>query len=215
LTLTGISAPVDVVFPLCCPVEEYEWIDGWKCEMIHCPHDRVEQGCVFNEILSAPFLLGTAKDKTTWTAVLHDPENHRLHFALDNAVSSSIYKIELTDDGKGGTGVRLDFTYRPTCEKGNRIARNNGEGKIRLMLSMISAMLKHYCENGEMLKTVAVSRRVIRSDQLTLPDKIRIAFNKVAMIRMRDKDRKRIIKSWSGKSSRVGPCPTNSRAQRR
>ena len=34
---TRIAAPVDAVFPLACPVEEYKWIPGWKCDLVHCP----------------------------------------------------------------------------------------------------------------------------------------------------------------------------------
>ena len=46
----SIKAPVDQVFPLACPVEEYKWILGWKCNLIHCPNDRVERGTIFSEI---------------------------------------------------------------------------------------------------------------------------------------------------------------------
>jgi len=55
----SINAPAKIVFPLCCPVEEYRWIFGWKCELAHCPNDRVELGTVFSEILSAPFLMAS------------------------------------------------------------------------------------------------------------------------------------------------------------
>ncbi|MFC2169611.1 hypothetical protein ACFLRM_03460, partial [Acidobacteriota bacterium] len=74
-----IKAPVDKVFPLCCPVEEYKWIPGWKCNLIHCPNDRVEQGTIFSEISSAPFLTGSFKGKTTWKVVMHDPESYKIH----------------------------------------------------------------------------------------------------------------------------------------
>ena len=46
-----IAAPVDSVFLLACPVEEYKWIPGWKCDLVHCPNQRVEQGTVFDEAL--------------------------------------------------------------------------------------------------------------------------------------------------------------------
>jgi hypothetical protein len=57
---TRIAAPVDSVFPLACPVEEYKWIPGWKCDLVHCPNQQVEQGTVFDEYSSAPFLVGKA-----------------------------------------------------------------------------------------------------------------------------------------------------------
>ena len=30
-----IDAEPDKVFPLLCPVREYDWIKGWECRMIH------------------------------------------------------------------------------------------------------------------------------------------------------------------------------------
>ena len=100
----SINAPVEEVFPLACPVEEYRWIPGWRCNLVHCPNDRAELGTVFDEIFSAPFLLGSFQGKTRWTVTMHSPEDHRIHFRLDNKSSSSIYRIELEDDGDGGTG---------------------------------------------------------------------------------------------------------------
>ncbi len=84
----SIKAPVEKVFPLVCPVEEYKWIPNWKCNLIHCPNNRVELGTVFEEGSSAPFLMGRFHGKTTWTAITHDPENYKVHFRLDNANSS-------------------------------------------------------------------------------------------------------------------------------
>ena len=91
-----INAPVQEVFPLACPVMEYKWIPGWKCELIHCPNGHVELGCIFNEISSAPVLADSIAQKTTWTAVLYEPDNFRVHYRLVNKISSSLYKIELT-----------------------------------------------------------------------------------------------------------------------
>ncbi|MBE9511655.1 MAG: hypothetical protein IMY71_12325 [Bacteroidetes bacterium] len=90
----SIKAPVDQVFLLASPVEEYKWIPGWKCNLIHCPNDRVELGTIFSEISSAPFLIGSFQGKTTWTVVMHDPESYKIHFRLDNKNSILVCKFK-------------------------------------------------------------------------------------------------------------------------
>lgn len=35
------------VFPLLCPVREYDWIPGWKCVMIHSESGVAELDCMF------------------------------------------------------------------------------------------------------------------------------------------------------------------------
>lgn len=193
-----IKAPVDKVFPLCCPVEEYKWIPGWKCNLIHCPNDRVEQGTIFSEISSAPFLMGSFQGKTTWTAVMHDSESYKLHFRLDNKNSSSLYKIELEDNGKGGTEGKLDFTYNAINKKGNKLVGKNLEGKIHIMLSIINAVLQHYCETNEMLYFSGLQKMILSEQGLSVIDKILFGLNRLAVSNMKDKDRGRFMRKFYG-----------------
>ena len=179
-----INAPVEKVFPLCCPVEEYRWIPGWKCHLIHCPNDKVELGTVFSEVSSAPFLLSSFKGKTTWTAILHDPAHYKLHFRLDNKKSSSLYKIELQDDGRGGTAGKLDFTCNAINEKDAGYNGKNTAKKILVMLSTISTMLQHYCEAGNMLTFKELQKIVLSESRLSTMDKIRIGLNRMVVLAM-------------------------------
>ena len=43
----SVTAPPDRVFPLLCPVREYEWIPTWRCEMLHSQSGVAEEDCVF------------------------------------------------------------------------------------------------------------------------------------------------------------------------
>ena len=192
-----ISAPPETVFPLCCPVEEYKWIPGWKCQLRHCPNDKVEFGTVFREIFSAPFLLGRASGETTWTAVLHEPENYRLHFKLENAHSSSLYKIELEDDGSGGTTSRLELTYRALDERGAALAENALQEKIEIMLELIGVMLKTYCETGRMISLSELQKAVSTVRGLSLADKVRMGMNRLFMLHTKDQDRARFMRQFN------------------
>src|SRR6266540_2991762 len=37
----------DIVFPLLCPVREYEWFNGWKCTMVYSESGVAENNNVF------------------------------------------------------------------------------------------------------------------------------------------------------------------------
>ena len=191
-----ISAPPETVFPLCCPVEEYKWIPGWKCHLVHCPNDKVEFGTVFREIFSAPFLLGKVSGETTWTAVLHEPENYRVHFKLENAHSSSLYKIELADDGSGGTTSTLELTYRALDDAGNALAANALQEKIEIMLELLGLMLKTYCEKGRMISSLELQKAVSAERVLSLAQKVRMGMNRLMMLHFRDQDRARFMRQF-------------------
>ena len=190
---TRIGAPVESVFPLACPVEEYKWIPGWKCDLVHCPNERVEQGTVFNEYSSAPFLVGKAWAKTTWTAVLHQPDRYRVHYAIKNVASDSLYKIEFSDDGSGGTLAHLDFRYSASGPLGHEVIRSHGEAKIEFMLQILATMLRHYCESGELVPRDRIARMVATSNALTIVDRVRLLINAVAMAGKRDAMRQRYL----------------------
>ena len=184
-----INAPVDDVFPLVCPVMEYKWIPGWKCELINCPNGHVELGTVFNEISSSPVLADSIAQKTTWTAVFYEPENHRVHFRLDNQISSSLYKLEFVASAAGGTDMRLEMAYTPLGAYEEGEMKIHREEKIKLMLSVLSAMLVHYCEQGEMIRTSRLKEMALPIETLTFIDKFRLVFNKLVKKHMKDGDR--------------------------
>jgi len=188
-----IHAPIQDVFPLACPVMEYKWIPDWKCELVHCPNGHVELGTIFYEIASAPMLADSITQKTTWTAVLYEPNRYRVHYRLDNPISSSLLKIEFEADASKKTKTHIEITYSPLNEKGIRNMERSGEEKLKLMLSILSMMLKHYCEQGEMVKTSEIMKLASRFE-LTTRDRMRLLLNKWAMMLMKDDDRKRFQK---------------------
>jgi len=181
------------VFPLACPVEEYKWIPGWKCDLVHCPNERVEQGTVFEEYFSAPFLVGKAWAKATWTAVLHEPNRHRVHYAIRNMASSSLYRMEFSEDRSGGTLACLDFRYSASGRQGRWVIRGRGEARIDLMLQILAGMLRHYCESGEIIPRDRIARWVMTSNALTIADRARLLINAVAMAGRRDPFRQQYL----------------------
>lgn len=188
-----ICAPAETVFKLCCPVEEYKWIPGWKCNLIHCPNDRVEEGTVFSEILSAPFLNDGFVGKTVWTAISHEPENNQVVFRLVNRISSSIYKIGLAGDKLGNSTISLDLTYTPIGKTYSRRMSEEREKKIHAMLSILSLMLKHYSEKGFIIPASSVQKAAMGSQELGYSDKLHLGFNYVAMLIAGDKNRSRFM----------------------
>ena len=189
-----IAAPVQEVFPLACPVMEYKWIPDWKCELIHCPNGHADLGIIFKEIFTAPILADSVAQKTTWTAVLYEPEKYRVHYKLDNKISSSLYKIEFEADGSGRTKSRLEMTYTPINERGIAAMEKGGRAKIKLMLSILSLMLKHYCEEGEMVKTSEIMKLASQVEEMTTKDRIRSLLNKLVRMVIQDEDRKKFEK---------------------
>jgi hypothetical protein len=147
-----IAASPDQVFRLACPTAEYEWIDGWQCNLIYSESGGNEEGCIFTEDMSAPFLLGQDTLTTTWVTTLYDPEERQIHFCLVTDRTIALYKFRIGDERDGKTSVALDYTLTALNEAGNRAIGPDTEAKLQAMVTMLVGALKHYCETGEMLK---------------------------------------------------------------
>lgn len=66
-----ISAPPERVFPLLCPVREYEWLDGWKCRMIYSDSGVAEDNCMFET--------NNLEGRMTWVVSRYEP-SRRIEF---------------------------------------------------------------------------------------------------------------------------------------
>ena len=60
-----VPADPDAVFPLLCPVREYEWIPTWECTLVHTRSGVAEHGCVF----TTTFDIG----EETWVCTTYHP----------------------------------------------------------------------------------------------------------------------------------------------
>jgi ribosome-associated toxin RatA of RatAB toxin-antitoxin module len=100
-----VPARAEEVFPLLCPVREYEWIPDWRCRMIYSKSGVAEKDAVFTT-LEKPF------GKVLWTCVVYEPP-YRVEYLLARGSMASIrLELELSDEG-GRCAV--DWTMRFTA----------------------------------------------------------------------------------------------------
>lgn len=95
-TLT-FAAPPERVFPLLCPVKEYDWIPDWRCTMVHSATGIAELGCVFT------------REGETWVTTRYEPPTvieytivsprtaAMLRFALQAAGETTIATVRSTN----------------------------------------------------------------------------------------------------------------------
>ncbi|HUJ45001.1 MAG TPA: SRPBCC family protein [Opitutaceae bacterium] len=97
-----VSAPPAQVFPLLCPIREYQWIPGWRCELLHSVSGVAEEDCVFRTDFADP-------GPMVWVVSRYEPPA-RIEFTcfVTGALVQRL-KIALSAEGDG---TRLDWTNR-------------------------------------------------------------------------------------------------------
>jgi hypothetical protein len=100
-----VAAGAEELFPLLCPVREYEWIPDWRCRMIYSESGVAEKDAVFTTV-ERPF------GKLLWTCVVYEPPRRVEYLMTRGSMASIRLELELAEEG-GRTA--LDWTMRFTA----------------------------------------------------------------------------------------------------
>lgn len=146
---TSIVAVPDRVFPLLCPVREYEWIDGWDCRLVYSESGFVEEGCIFTTAFPDD-------GPTLWVTTLHDPVTRRVEF-VRLSPEIKVLKMQLrVDEATAGTStLTIKYTLTTLSEEGNSLAAHLGASHADYYekhIQRLGKLLNHFLTHGAMLK---------------------------------------------------------------
>ncbi len=140
----AVSASPEKVFPLLCPVREYEWIPTWHCEMLHSQSGVAEQDCVFRTNFpdTGPM---------TWVVSRYEPPTliEFTCFTPAGLVMRLSIKLHTEDTLTHLHWSRRWLATTPAAEAW--IAGYTGEAFAATMATL-QATLTHYLATGEMLR---------------------------------------------------------------
>lgn len=143
--MTQQATPAQV-FPLLCPVREYDWIPHWRCELLYSLSGFAELGCVFKTDF------GDQWGPEIWV-VSHYRPAEGISFVRTGAMRTTRYEITLAGD-RPGTAVTpvTHLTWRQEVTglniEGNRLVAAASAGEFRAMMAALDRMLGHYLATG-------------------------------------------------------------------
>jgi len=136
-TYTGtVPAPPDQVFPLLCPVLEYEWIDGWSCSMKYSESGVAEQGCAF----STRIQIGE-----NWICSKYNPPT-AIQYVVWLKVGWMVLDLSLTDLGDGTTELHWQRTFTATKPLGRKMIGKMSEEQITREMKEVHDQLVAHLE---------------------------------------------------------------------
>jgi len=141
-----LEAKPEKIFPLLCPVREYDWIESWKCEMVYAASGFAELDGIFKTGNPANGL------EDTWLICRHESPVC-IEFVRWNTIRAIHYTISLKAVG-GGTESEWKQVLTGLTEEGNEFVRSLDDREFETMCKAEEKMLNHYLKTGEMLKVV-------------------------------------------------------------
>lgn len=136
------SASAEQVFPLLCPVLEYDWIPHWRCDLVHSASGVAELDCVFTTAFPD-------QGPQTWTCTRYEPPR-RIEYAISGPHHLVRLAIDLEALSGGGCRSVWIRTYTGLDRAGNELVAEMTETKYAAQADLLESLLNHYLATGTM-----------------------------------------------------------------
>ncbi len=142
-----IEAPAEKVFPLICPVQEAQWLDGFTYNMVYSSSGFAEDGCVF-------MTHHDGEPETTWMITQHDKERGVVEFVrVTPGYVVTRLRVTLSACADGPTAAHIMYEFTTLSEAGNRILETRHSKKgFHDMVTWWEKSLNHFLATGKQLK---------------------------------------------------------------
>ena len=139
-----LDAPPDRAFPLLCPVREYDWLEDWRCEVLHTASGLAEEGCIFRTRL-------TPDGQMTWIVSRYEAP-WRIEFSCFVPGSHTMrLKLELSSQG-AGTTLLWTREFTATDPAGQSWVAQRSDAERHAQVERLERSLDHYLRTGTMLR---------------------------------------------------------------
>ncbi|MGO9302390.1 MAG: SRPBCC family protein [Candidatus Korobacteraceae bacterium] len=138
-----VHAAPDRVFPLLCPVREYEWIPTWRADLLHTVSGVAEEDCVFRTEAHAGVTM-------TWVISRYEPPA-RIEFTCF-APDHYVFRLRIVLVAVPG-GTELIWTHRwlATAPGDTAFAAASAAENFDERMAALQRLLAHYLHTGTML----------------------------------------------------------------
>lgn len=130
----------EAIFPLLCPVREFDWIPSWECQLVYTESGVAEEGCVFQTDMDG--------DPDTWVISRFEPRE-RISFIRVHPLRVIRYDIYLQPQGDGSTVLRWEQEITALDEDGDRHVGAQSQEEFAGLIAKVEQMLDHYLKTGE------------------------------------------------------------------
>jgi hypothetical protein len=140
-----LKGPRSAVFPLLCPVLEYQWLPGWKCTMAYSDSGIAEKDAIFHTVE----MLGR---KAVWTAITYQPDTFIEYLIVSGRAVVVRLSIALESGEGGTTAVTWRMLFTATSMLGRiALSRAFSEASFMKMMNKRENELNHFLEKGKMI----------------------------------------------------------------
>lgn len=138
------TAPPDRVFPLLCPVREYDWIERWDGEIVYTDSGIAELGCIFRT--------RSHDMEEIWTVSRYEPERAIEFIRVVAGVRVTKMDFALRPGDENTTLATVTYTHTALSPAGADAIRAITPEIQQTVTRNLETMANHYLRTGDMLR---------------------------------------------------------------
>ncbi|MBU1002817.1 MAG: hypothetical protein KKE73_09870 [Proteobacteria bacterium] len=143
-TTMSLPAPPEQVFPLLCPVLEYDWIPYWDCRMVHSSSGVAEKDCVFETDLPD-------RGHEIWICTRYEPPHNIEYVRWSSRGLVRRLTITLGASQDQTTSMLWETSATPLTPEGKAMVERMAQGQYGQEILLVENLLRHYLATGTML----------------------------------------------------------------
>lgn len=142
--LMHLQGTPEQVFPLLCPIREYEWIDNWQSEVVHSDSGFAELDCVFRTRFPGD------GPEDTWVVSRYEPPL-LIEFVRINSMRAMRFSISLTRNKDGTSDLKWMQVLTGLSGEGDDLIKGITNDVFRQSAAKRESQINHFLSTGQML----------------------------------------------------------------
>ncbi len=134
----------DKVFPLLCPVREYEWFNDWKCTMIYSESGVAENNGIFYTTMGFPLF-----KKQIFYVINYVPNENITFLIFINKIATLKFGATLEQMTNDSCRLTLDYTITGLSGFGNTFLKNKALKELGKNAHNIEVDLIYWLQNNK------------------------------------------------------------------
>jgi hypothetical protein len=143
--LMQLQGSPEQVFPLLCPIREYEWIDSWQCEMIYSKTGVAELDCVFKTTFPGD------GPGDTWVVSRYEPPL-LIEFVRINSLRTIRFNLSLKRNDDGTTSLIWTQIFTGLTPQGDDLIKSLSDEIYRERVATRERQINHFLSTSQMLR---------------------------------------------------------------
>jgi hypothetical protein len=139
-----LKSTKEIVFPLLCPVREYEWFNDWKCTMVYSESGVAENNNIFYVKRGFPLF-----KKQVFHVVKYEPNENITFLIFINGVATILFGADLEQLSSDSCKMTVFYEATGISRFGNFFLRNVGKKEMEANTNNIEKDLVYWLENNK------------------------------------------------------------------